>query len=534
MKTTHYQSLVKFISPFAIAFLITMMPSFACGQGMNDIQWHSSVEQAKEIAKQQNKLVLLHFDADWCRPCRSLETYVFRSGAVKKAIAENVVPVKLDADKALAVVNEYDVSMVPFDVIITPGGRVITERRSPADAENYAKMISSTSTASRMLDKEKMGPIAHQKVIQNRALMGQNPAEFRVDGPETPELGLSKDGSVLQRRQAAFTDDSNAIRKANPFVNNGTSDAAAPSMQEDEVVSVEDLQRDEFLRRERNWAAPVQETRRAKPERIVNNRYFEKFATQPKPVAMPPQVVSNAIPQLGFPQIDAPQLGAPVAAGSGPYTLASGTSPVPVEMPTADHADMESFDLSLDANTAGASLEVPDELVPPAFSDDDLVMAEPEPEPNPIVEVEGDHSEYMEVASAFQAAEDKSKFCLKGKCPVTLITEGKWKDGDTRYGIVHRNRTYIFANAQALALFKTNPDKYSPILAGFDPVIFHEEGRLIDGLVENGVFMGRTPDQRVVLFLDQRTRAMFQTSPLQYMDTIRSATHHAGQGTIVR
>ena len=528
MNTNQYPNFLKFFSPIVIAVVISLMPSFASGQGMNDIQWLSSVEQAKEIAKRQNKLVLLHFDADWCRPCKALETYVFRAGAVKKAIAENVVPVKLDADKALTIVNEYDVSMVPFDVIITPGGRVVTERRSPADAENYAKMISSTATASRMLEKEKLGPIAHQQVIKNRSLTGQNSNDFRVSGPEAPEMGLSKDGSLLQRRQTAFSDDSSAVRKANPFMGGVSASAiedTTPPTQEEQTVSVEDLQRDQFLSRERNWAAPVEKTRRAKPERIVNERYFEKFSEQTRPLAKPTAVSNVYMPEMSAPQLEAPQM-----------QLASGETSGPVTLPKVEHADLESMELSLDASPATAAMELQDDLAPPPLSDDDfsfeLESVETAPESNPIVEVE--RPEYMEVGSAAQPVDDISKFSLKGKCPVTLITEGRWQDGDKRWGIVHRNRTYIFANAQALALFRTNPDKYSPVLAGYDPVIYHEQGKLVAGLAENGVFMGQAPDQRVILFVDQQTRAKFQATPLHYLDTIRTATQHAGQGQIVR
>ena len=195
----------------------------------------------------------------------------------------------------------------------------------------------------------------------------------------------------------------------------------------------------------------------------------------------------------------------------------------------------DSFDLAFDEDASSQSLEVPDNFEPPQLKNDEFDF-EPrfDSEPNPIVEVDVNSPDLMEVASAAKPAVDLSRFHLNGKCPVTLITEGRWEDGDTRFGIVHRNRTYIFADGKSLALFRTNPDKYSPILAGFDPVLYHEQGRLVDGLPENGVFMGRTPDQKVILFINQQTRAKFQASPLPYLDTIRSATNLAGQGTIVR
>jgi len=487
MKTRPNQFLSRLIPALAFAIALVTSPAQADAQGMNEIQWLTDIEQAKQIASEQKKLVLLHFDASWCRPCKALETYVFKSSAVKKTIAENVVPVKLDADTALNLVNEYDVSMVPFDVIITPGGRVVTERRSPADAENYAKMISGTSSASRMLEKEKMSPIAHQhKVIKNASISGQNPLDFRAEGPEAVEIGLSKDGSMLQRRQTAFTDNKSE-KKSNPFVGQSANDNAG-MVSNSNTVSVSDLERNQFLSRERDWVAPSYQTRRAKPQRIVNDRYFEEIAKTQTQNSKSVRVANN-----------------------GSYN--SGSS---------------DFDLSLDSN---ASLSVPTEFSQPSPQGDfKLQPATGNSTLNSVVEVSPESNDLLGVTPKV----NRETICLKGKCPVTLITEGRWADGDPRFGIVHRNRTYIFGSAEHLAKFRATPDLYSPVLAGYDPVVFHEQGKLVEGLVENGIFMGRTPEQKVVLFKDAESRSKFQTSPKDYLQTIRQATQNAGKTTVTR
>ena len=89
---------------------------------------------------------------------------------------------------------------------------------------------------------------------------------------------------------------------------------------------------------------------------------------------------------------------------------------------------------------------------------------------------------------------------------------------------------YIFSSAEKLKTFQANPDFFSPILAGYDPVVFHKEGRLINGLAEHGVFMGKAPDQRILLFRDAQTRAMFQAQPAAYMNTVRQAMNATTRG----
>jgi len=476
MKTSP-QNIIRVIPTIAITCAIAVMGLMASNvnaQGMNEIQWLTNVEQAKEMAKKQDKLVLLHFHANWSRPCKALDTYVYRSTAVKKTIAENVVAVKLDADRELNLVNEFDVAMVPFDIVITPGGRIVSERRSPVDAENYVKMIASTATASQLLVKEKVGSVAYQReVVKNRSLRGQNPTDFRVDGPTVEEFGLSKDSSLLQRRQTAFTEN-NSVSKKNPFVGQQSNQNSELASVNQEPVSAQDLERDKFLSRERSWAAPSQETRRAKPQRIVNDRYFESIAETQTPV----QVASTR------------------SAKPATFALASNSLEVDLDFDSG-------FDLELNNNSAQEQNEFKVQPTVQSVTAPSIDLVDLTPK-TPLL--------------------DRHKVSLKGKCPVTLITEGRWVNGDSQFGIVHRNRTYIFASAGKLAEFKKAPDKYSPMLAGYDPVVYHEQGKLVEGLVENGIFMGSAPGQQVVLFQNAETRSKFQATPKDYLETIRQAT----------
>lgn len=124
----------------------------------------------------------------------------------------------------------------------------------------------------------------------------------------------------------------------------------------------------------------------------------------------------------------------------------------------------------------------------------------------------------MDILSA-----EKSDYALKGKCPVTLMSVGKWIDGDKSIGCVHRDRVYLFVDEAAREKFRSNPDRFSPLLAGFDPVLFLETGKLVEGLEANGVFMGKAPNQRIVLFVSPDTRKQFQASPKKYIDNVRDA-----------
>jgi YHS domain-containing protein len=132
------------------------------------------------------------------------------------------------------------------------------------------------------------------------------------------------------------------------------------------------------------------------------------------------------------------------------------------------------------------------------------------------------------VALAKNNAEPDSRLALQGKCPITLIQEGRWQSGSRQWGCVHRDQTYLFASETNLNVFLADPDAYSPLLAGYDPVIFEDHGTLVNGKIEHGVFMGKSPHLRVILFRDSDTRAQFETNPKKYVEAIRLAMEKSG------
>ncbi len=114
---------------------------------------------------------------------------------------------------------------------------------------------------------------------------------------------------------------------------------------------------------------------------------------------------------------------------------------------------------------------------------------------------------------------------LDGFCPVTLLEKRAWKKGNVRWGIRHRGRTYLFAGQQELQRFWADPDRYSPALSGYDPVLLLEKSQWISGNRQFGVFYRNPDTQRthIYLFADAATRKQFETSPEDYARGVHQA-----------
>lgn len=129
-----------------------------------------------------------------------------------------------------------------------------------------------------------------------------------------------------------------------------------------------------------------------------------------------------------------------------------------------------------------------------------------------------------------QQAAAKPKFALAGYCPVSLLEERRWSKGDPRWGVVHRGQTYVFASEAKAKKFWAEPDAYSPMLSGFDPVKFAEDQEWVPGKRQFGVFYKdqRSGKTAVVLFADEAALQRFWQSPEAYSGRVQQAMQYNG------
>ena len=569
-----------------------------------DIDWQYDIKSGLSKAEAENKLVLLHFSASWCRPCQALDKFVFPNLEVARSVNENVVPVRIDVDKQQSLVTEYGVTAVPFDVIITPGGRVITKQKSPLDSNGYRRMMAGLSTP--VKDLEDQSKVAlNQKLNEFSDQFNFKPpqiSQFKDHTPKAPSHqppAASADSAQLARRAnlvsnpffAASNEPSSKPQPksvSNSFtasldqklsaptavakkISKVPNDFAATAAQDfdhkpvmDEIKLDAPVIKSEF--EEITGAQQEQAFRDKKKQQgsLAKERAF--FETAPK--ASPSQSIQ---PKAGPQLVQLMQQKEPKPSPTG---LAKNVPPVQVhqdrffQQPSVPLGQRDTTRVVPPKNTAQALLKPVHQIgqrVAPnntqikvntnafatnksAFGPKVQQLLQPQNRQQSILEqrtplqpqpqaqaqaqrgtIGGQPSPNQSVVSN-STAQQKPSLGLKGKCPVTLLQEGKWVSGDSKFGCIHRDRLYIFSSAEKLKTFQANPDFFSPILAGYDPVVFHKEGRLVNGLAEHGVFMGKAPDQRILLFRDAQTRAMFQAQPAAYMNTVRQAMNATTRG----
>ncbi len=105
------------------------------------IRWQPTLDIAKRIAGQTDRLVLVHFWSPSCEPCRIMEREVFPRMDVAAAINADYVPVKLNADHFPATAQQYGVSALPTDIVLTPQGQLIDKHVGLVAADKYLALL---------------------------------------------------------------------------------------------------------------------------------------------------------------------------------------------------------------------------------------------------------------------------------------------------------------------------------------------------------------------------------------------------------
>jgi len=123
------------------------------------------------------------------------------------------------------------------------------------------------------------------------------------------------------------------------------------------------------------------------------------------------------------------------------------------------------------------------------------------------------------VAAGRPAATTAPPLGMDGYCPVTLLRSEKWVKGDPRFGVIHRGRVYLFTGEDEKNIFFADPDEYSPVLAGIDPVQLNTVGEAIEGNRAHGVVYRK----RVYLFSSEDNLEQFWKDPERYASPIRQA-----------
>lgn len=428
----------------------------------DQLPWAENYEQACQQANAQGKLVLLHFYSDECPPCVRVERNVFSQPEVGAAVGRSYVPVKIHALKNPALATKFHVSQWPTDVFIKPDGQEVMRSISPQTPTAYINLTNSVAAQAGLGAAQNTGAnVAAAAPVVPGIPNGQWLTSAAQNGAAQLNNQANAQAawmatSAAQAAQQAQQTGQQAWQSTQNQVNQTVANTTQYGQQLQQQALAASNQAAQNLQQKTQAAA-------AQAQQVVN-QYAQPWQ---------PPAAGGWQPPFADPA------GGPPAAAPPAQTQFTSAPPQPGYTAPPAHT------------------------VPPAAAG----VASPY-DTNPALS--------PQAAAAVTA---NYPVAMGGYCPVTLATEKKWKKGQPQFGAVHRRRTFLFTTEAEQRKFLAEPDKYTPVLVGYDPVKFMQTGELVDG----SAAFSLTYRKEVYLFADDAALKTFWQNPSQFTEGLRQA-----------
>jgi YHS domain-containing protein/thiol-disulfide isomerase/thioredoxin len=468
----HHQS-PRLLSTLIVASgVLLAVPALA----QEAVHWHKDLESAKVVAKQTNRLVLVHFWTPSCGPCMALNQNVFNQPGVANAIESQFVPVKLNADENSATATWYGITRVPTDVIVTPDGQIVAKLISPPTPAAYAAEM--TAAAGKYAAKS--GQAFDRAAAGAPAPSQLNPAYASLGvSPSVPLAAPTQQQQTQQQLPAAA-----ATSTPNPYAQQNKPAAASP----DRMA----------------LATPAVPVSVQTPAPQMVNNPAAMYASQP---GQAPALAAPAAPAAAAPV-------SPVAAAAqvnNPY-LGLGVSTPPAQQQPVNPLISPAQTTPVGYDKLPLQRAAVGGVVVPPMTPANVAAVGPAAAPSgqPVANAAPDPR---------QLPPGSPPLAFDGYCPVSMRNSWKWVAGSPQFGAIHRGHTYWFATAAEQKQFLTDPDRFTPAFSGMDPVLALDHKQQVPGKREHSLDY----DGLFYMFASEATLQQFTANPQKYSTGVRQA-----------
>jgi YHS domain-containing protein/thiol-disulfide isomerase/thioredoxin len=397
------------------------------------IQWQTNLEEAKRLAAESNRLILVHFWSPSCVPCMQLEQNVFSQPYVQQTIQAKYVPLKLNADEVPSTTKQFGITRLPSDLIITPGTKIVGRMVSPPTPDAYLQQLaiassgpsaapaSATAAATpampaasypqRPTNQSPISPIAPANTTATNVVGA--PQSSQPAKPVAPPIGAYSDsryGEYFQRfGSAPVAIASNASPATQTVMPSSPVAATNPAMAAPAVATGYETIANPYAAGSRYAAAPTQTAATMAPPSQNPTPYFSAAGV---PVAGSTQPAAPAINQ-----------GAPAtsSAGEAPVGL-EGYSPVVL----AEQHRWQLGDRRWGVVHRGRT----------------YLFSAPEEQ------------------QKFLANPDRYSPAFSGRDVVAALDYGQEVEGKRQFGVEFQGRVYLFSNIGSQRQFSENTTRY--------------------------------------------------------------------------
>lgn len=524
--------------------------ALACGSAVADgIRWAPDLATARRAAVEFKVPVLVHFYGDNCLPCKLLEQNVYSRPEIVDTLNKYFICVRINASQDGSTAAQYGVHSWPTDVFLGPDGKPLDQGTCKQNPGEYLSVLhnmavlnrdrnvllaSQQSESSKQLSSQLVGypqPAATQAVASATAAAGlPTPGALHPNNPNGPNYYVA--GPTAPQAQLPLSLAPNTGVISGPILAHNQPPAITTPV----------------------MASASQIAPGSAAHSVQNNSGHlpPVYATaQIPPAVHPTQIHSSQMQVAGAATVPAnpasnlvQQIPAPSAAWQAPVNRNQATASELVENPhfpglppvTGALATPQALTAQAAASVAmptTAAVRVPTVQVPavqvPAVEVPAVEVPAPPASPSPRIAA-NTVSLQPRAALSFGAtrtvAAAQPTPALDGFCPITLKSQGAWVKGQSQWAVKHRGKVYHLSSQAAAEEFLRSPDRSSPVLAGYDPMVFLNEGRLVEGNVQHGLH--EQVSGTILLFSSPESKLAYERDYDRNMQALQVVLRRAG------
>ncbi len=137
--------------------------------------WQSDFQAAQELAKEQQRPLLVAITASWCGPCRQMRQLTFTDERIKQLVETKLVAVAVDADHYPSVVSSLGISAYPTTIFFDAAGNRRKTWTGFQHAQQFAAELETLlGTAAPAVERDPFAPVS--------ALFPQNSSPIAFGG----------------------------------------------------------------------------------------------------------------------------------------------------------------------------------------------------------------------------------------------------------------------------------------------------------------------------------------------------------------
>ncbi len=130
----------KTVISIGLALIVSAMLTTAGSEESSSLKWYA-FEEGVALGKSQGKKMFIHFWAEWCAYCHTMEKETFQNPTVVNALKKQFIAIKVNTDRERTLSDKFKIRGLPDNWFLAENGDIVGHRPGYISADLFMKIL---------------------------------------------------------------------------------------------------------------------------------------------------------------------------------------------------------------------------------------------------------------------------------------------------------------------------------------------------------------------------------------------------------